>query len=144
MRIFQKKSTAASENNNKSTSQSASNKKPDKTVSPLPPIMGEPGSFMFGEKTQNVPVLTEVVEVMPSGVTVEAVSKLIAECERYKVLLTQWEQREFPEIVARCQAAMQTDLEQGATHLVNNVSEKMSRILRAELKVAMMQALSEQ
>ncbi len=85
---------------------------------------------------QEIPVLTEIIALGTSTTTREAVAKLTAECLRYKALLAKWEHYDFREIVSRCQADVQAQLRASVSDLAADVSEKMAKKLRNELRVA--------
>ncbi len=93
---------------------------------------------------QEIPVLTEIVALGTSTATREAVAKLTAECLRYKTLLAKWEHYDFREIVARCQADVQAQLRDSVSDLAVDVSEKMAKKLRNELRVAISSEKNEQ
>lgn len=93
-------------------------------------------------KASEIPVLFEILELSNSKVAIEAVIKLILERERHHVLLTKLEQQEFPEIAARCQTEIQAYLRDNLVNFSENVGDHMGKMLRAELRLAMMHMIS--
>ncbi|MCC7006768.1 MAG: hypothetical protein IT497_09010 [Ottowia sp.] len=91
-------------------------------------------------KMAEIPVLTEIVELGSSPVTRDAVAKLLLARAHYEAALAKLEQHDFPEISARFQGEIQTQLQASAASLAESVSEQLGHILRAELRLAVQSA----
>lgn len=88
------------------------------------------------------PILTNIVALGSTPIAIQAIKNLIAERELHHALLLKLEQHDFPEIATRCQTEIQAHLQESLAGLSGTIGEHMGRMLRAELRVAMMHLLS--